>query len=142
MGAEREREEVTQDSETQASEEARAEARRLINEIHRPPHWDCEMGDSCTPRCGRNLYDAEDLEVIALALDRVSGQALERAATAIQDACTMCDGLGYVETVGSAHAPDCDGGCRNCPVPVQDREGCEYCGRPMAAVRALIPGGK
>lgn len=63
---------------------------------------------------------------------------LEKAAKAVVDACSTCDGNGWVETVTPAHAPDCDGACRNCPVPVQDREGCEYCGRPASAIRALM----
>ena len=38
--------------------------------------------------------------------------------------CPFCRGHGW--TTGSAHDPNCDGSCRNCPVPVQEQ--CEFCG--------------
>lgn len=60
----------------------------------------------------------------------------------IRAACSMCDGTGVVTTTGSAHAGDCDGSCRNCPVPVEEQEQCEYCGRPIDAIRAREKGGE
>jgi hypothetical protein len=41
--------------------------------------------------------------------------------------CGTCDGSGYVPNVVPDHAPDCEGECRNCPVPVLVAEACPEC---------------
>ena len=66
--------------------------------------------------------------------------ALQEAQRAVVEACQACDGRGFIATTASAHG--CDGteeSCaRTCPVAVEDQQQCEYCGRPVAAIQALI----
>jgi len=70
--------------------------------------------------------------------------ALERAARAIQVACSMCGGQGWTAETGSEHHPRCDGSCSQglCPVPVPIQEQCEYCGRPIEAIRSIAAPGE
>lgn len=72
--------------------------------------------------------------------------ALRAAKERIREQCGMCDGHGYtIEVVSGSraeHHPECDGSCRDCPVEVetqeQAQEACEYCGRPMDQIDALL----
>ena len=41
--------------------------------------------------------------------------------------CPKCDGAGWYPDIAPAHAPGCDGSCRNCPVPEQIQTPCPYC---------------
>lgn len=38
--------------------------------------------------------------------------------------CVMCNGTGAYADVEAGHAPDCDGSCEHCPVPVQAQVEC------------------
>lgn len=69
-------------------------------------------------------------EAIRAALERV----VRECAREIRAGCGACGGSGGIETTRAAHDPNCDGSCRNCPVPVRELEQCEYCGRPTAAI--------
>lgn len=65
------------------------------------------------------------------------------AQRAVVEACTACDGQGFVIGVETENGHDCDGTEASCavrcpvPIPVQVQEPCEYCGRPSDAIRAL-----
>ena len=65
-------------------------------------------------------------------------QEREENCRAIRAACGPCGGSGAVGGTGSGHG--CDGTAENCaetcPVPVPDAQECEYCGRPIAAIRS------
>ena len=54
-------------------------------------------------------------------------ERMKVASDALLD-CPDCGGQGWVEGIGMAHHPSCDGSCRNCPVPVQTQEPCDTCG--------------
>lgn len=41
--------------------------------------------------------------------------------------CGKCGGDGWVVGTESAHDPNCDGSCVNCPVPVPVQIKCERC---------------
>lgn len=68
----------------------------------------------------------------------------QQAQQAIRAACGMCDGHGYTIGTGIESGHDCDGTDAMCsqrcpvPIPVEVQEPCEYCGRPIAAIQALI----
>lgn len=49
----------------------------------------------------------------------------ERLAAEVDKQCRYCDGSGARTETGSEHHPDCDGECRNCPVPVPIQVQCE-----------------
>lgn len=70
----------------------------------------------------------------------IRGEALEAAVEIVVADCQACGGKGYIETTGSGHA--CGGdekACQTmCPVPVQEQEQCEYCGRPAQALLTKI----
>lgn len=101
-----------------------------------------EAGDQVLLAHGR---DAGQPEYVTAQLASAV-EALTLARERIREKCGMCDGHGFtVEvTTGSTaeHHPDCDGSCRDCPVevPVQEQvqEPCEYCGRPIDLIDALI----
>jgi len=44
-----------------------------------------------------------------------------------RDKCGMCGGSGWTIGTGSAHDPNCDGTCVNCPIPVPIQVECEHC---------------
>lgn len=67
-------------------------------------------------------------------------KGMERAVEVVQKACELCSGAGFTIVSRSEHG--CDGTeqiCHLvCPVEVQVREQCEYCGRPIATLTAEI----
>ena len=75
-------------------------------------------------------------------------EGLRMAQQAVVSACVACDGQGFVVGVEEYGVAEhgCDGSeemcARTCPVEVpaqrQIQEQCEYCGRPAAAIQALI----
>lgn len=71
-------------------------------------------------------------------------QTLREAQQAIMEACQACDGQGWMVGIETGEGHDCDGTDAVCaqrcpvPVPVQVQERCEYCGRPVEAIEALI----
>lgn len=64
-------------------------------------------------------------------------EAVEKCEKIIRDACTMCSGTGQVGGSTSGHG--CGGNERKCagtcPVEVEGWIDCEYCGRPIDAIR-------
>lgn len=60
---------------------------------------------------------------------------------AVVEACTACEGHGFIvaTTTGQGHGCNGDEGVCNqvcpIPVPVQGQQQCEYCGRPCQAIR-------
>lgn len=42
--------------------------------------------------------------------------------------CGECAGHGWCEEVIPGHDLDCDGSCRNCPVPIPGQAPCRTCG--------------
>lgn len=99
--------------------------------------WDCY---GCTARIVSEMLTAAREE----ASREAARDAYEDAESAIRAACEPCGGTGGERTSRAAHAPYCSGECDgNCPVEVEDWEECQYCGRPIAAIRArLAKGGK
>ena len=67
---------------------------------------------------------------IAAALVEVDRRAREECAKAIRKSCEVCGGSGYATYVNVKHG--------------EDFPECEYCGRPIAVIRASTPdsGGK
>jgi len=82
---------------------------------------------------GRENANEPSMEKIVTAIRK---EAIEHCADVVVKACCVCGGQGFTVTTTSGHA--CDGteeSCqRNCPVPVQEQEQCEYCGRPQSAI--------
>lgn len=81
--------------------------------------------DVCTaPGCGC----MDNIEAALTAADLVGyARGIEDAANKVRHDCSVCGGSGYAEYQN--HPED---------EPMQ----CEYCGRPMEAIRALSPGVK
>lgn len=71
-------------------------------------------------------------------------EALHDAQCAVVEACQACDGQGFTIGVTTGYGHACNGDERECqrmcpvPVPEQTQEPCEYCGRPSAAILALL----
>lgn len=87
------------------------------------------------------IAKAEEPEsVTARTIRLIREDERERCCEAIKNACSMCDGKGYTETSHAAHG--CGGDeamcASGCPVEQIEQEGCEYCGRPIAAIRAAL----
>ena len=67
----------------------------------------------------------------------------EECCKAIRENCTACSGAGFVVEEYTESEHGCNGDERECqttcPVPVaaQRQIECEYCGRPIAAIRQL-----
>ncbi len=76
-----------------------------------------------------------------LAEEEIRAEERERCAVAIKAACGACEGKGYVEAIGTGYArnPDDPHG-DPLPAPERERFECEYCGRPIAAIRNLEDG--
>jgi len=47
--------------------------------------------------------------------------------TDARETCPFCNGDGWYVVTGSAHDPNCDGTCKNCPIPVQEQEQWQNC---------------
>lgn len=82
--------------------------------------------------------DYHVLEVLQRIAAAAAKAERERACEAIREACGMCNGQGYTETSHAAHG--CGGDeslcASGCPVEQLEQVGCEYCGRPIEAIRA------
>lgn len=44
-----------------------------------------------------------------------------------RELCANCGGSGWTTDVEPAHDPECDGTCKNCPIPVQVQVECSRC---------------
>ena len=79
--------------------------------------------------------------LIAAAIQAAEAAERERCIEAIREACGMCGGKGYTETSHAAHG--CGGDesmcASGCPVEQIEQEECEYCGRPIDAIRSAPP---
>ena len=90
-------------------------------------------------------WRAEDVDklkqAIATALRAVEAATWEAAIKAVQEACSVCNGVGYVIESYTESEHGCGGDERKCqeicPVPVEAQRQiqCEYCGRPIEALR-------
>lgn len=65
--------------------------------------------------CHKTVHYPEEFAKVVIAI--VRNATLEEAATAIRHECGMCSGTGFADQSGDVE--------------------CEYCGRPLAAIRAL-----
>lgn len=90
--------------------------------------------------CPHSLGACE--ECIAAALASAVAKEREADCKAIQDSCSACNGKGFIEGIKIIPGHGCGGDeqlCQStCPIPIPEpsQEPCEYCGRPIAAIRS------
>lgn len=95
----------------------------------------------------RAAAELRDKEIEALRKDLAAEVVITRALRArvaeleglVPRECPECSGSGSIESTGSEHSSDCDGSCRNCPVPVQVIEPCAMCGSRGIVMVPPIP---
>lgn len=88
--------------------------------------------------------NAAHAEAVEKRVKEAVAQEREQNCEAIRAACSMCNGTGMVVVMTSEHACGGDEGkCLTmCPIPGQAQQDCEYCGRPIQAIRSRPPEGK
>lgn len=120
--------------------DAQVEAFVIEFEEKTDAEYDCPDECVCVAVCDLRLKDMGG--IIQRIAAEAAKAATERATWIVREHCQACDGTGGKRTSRTAHG--CGGNesvCDvRCPVEIEDFEECQYCGEPIAAIRASITG--